>query len=102
MSPKELLSCVERDIEIVFIDEVGFNQDLAPLYGYSKVGTKCSYSKLPKSNNFSVTAAMSTRGLIGFQIFKRSVKGADFCGFYCKFGKLSPNLRTDEVHLSLR
>ena len=82
LTSRYLLSSINRSHEIVFIDEVGFNQNLSPLYGYTKAGTRCSIIRPFKSTNYSVVAATTSEQLVALQIFKGSVKSQDFCGFF--------------------
>lgn len=70
-----------RSHEIVFVDEVGFNQNFCPLYGYAKAGERWHVIAPVKSTNFSVIAAMTSEQLLAIQFFKGSVKTEDFCGF---------------------
>ncbi len=78
---KQILSSINRGHEIVFIDEVGFNQNLTPLYEYAESGKRCSVVSSFKSNNFLVIAATTSQELLCLQIFKSSVKSEDFSGF---------------------
>ena len=61
---------------------MGFNQNLAPLYGYSHAGERCHMVAPLKSTNFSVIAATTADGLLDDQIFKGSVKSKDSGGFF--------------------
>lgn len=82
LTSRYILSSIKRNHDIIFIDEVGFNINMTPLYGYAKKGDRCSTISPFKSTNYSVIAAMSCNGLLGFQILKGSAKSEDFCGFF--------------------
>lgn len=77
----ELISALKGNMEIIFIDETGFNQSLVPLYGYSKVGEKCWVKTNAKTQNYTVLAAITRTQVLGFQIFKGSVTAEDFGAF---------------------
>jgi len=48
---QEFLSGMRSDVELIFIDESGFQQTLILLYGYSKVGAKCMVNSRTRSDN---------------------------------------------------
>lgn len=54
---------------------------MMPLYGYSKKGTKAVSLTQPKSQNYSLLAAISDDSIDAFIVFKGSVKSGDFNGF---------------------
>ena len=39
---RSFLTHIKNGIEMIFIDETGFNNNMKPLYGYSKVGERCN------------------------------------------------------------
>ena len=78
---RKLLYCIDNEYEVVYIDEVGFNRQMAPLYGYAPSGERCFVVSPAKSKNYSVVVAMTAEGYLGFQIFNGSVKSQDFAGF---------------------
>jgi len=84
LTSRYLLSSINRSHQIVFIDEVSFNQNLSPLYGYAKTGKRCSIVRPFKSTNYSVIAATTSESLVALQIIKGLVKSQDFCGFFAK------------------
>ena len=51
---------------LVFVDEMGTNTSLAPLYAYSPKGTR-SYAQVPRNRgpNTTLLASMSLKGMYG-------------------------------------
>ena len=78
---RRFLSAERAGKEIIFIDETGFNQQMIPLYGYSKIGERCLVSANFRSQNYTVIAAITKSRILGYQIFKGSVKAEDFGSF---------------------
>ena len=56
---RSFLTHVKNGIEIIFTDETGFNNDMKPLYGYSKVDEKCCAKKANNSENYTVISAIT-------------------------------------------
>ena len=73
------------DVEIIFIDESAFNIDnQGRVYGWSKKGIPIIQTVPAKIENTTLCAAISNKGVIGYQIFERGMKGPDFLGFMSK------------------
>ena len=89
------LSAEKSDLELIFIDESGFNNSLAPLYGYSKIGQKCFVAAKSKSVNYSVIAAVAKEKMLGFQIIKGGVTANCFGAFLCNLLKYNQTLLTN-------
>ena len=89
---RKLLSA-ERDGKIIiFIDETGFNQQMIPQYGYSKIGEKCLISADLRSQNYSVIAAITKLKIVGYQIFKGGVNAEDFGSFIASLLNSNPEI----------
>ena len=59
------------DVEIIFIDESGFNIDnQGRVYGWSKKGVPIIQNVPLKIKNTTLCAAISNKGVIGYQIFE--------------------------------
>ncbi len=97
----EILYCLKNNWFFIFVDEVGFNKNLVPLYGYSKTGTRIQSTTAEKGINYSVIAAMSNEGFICFQIFKGSVKAGDFWYFMVELLKICLNRNKDRKYIFL-
>jgi transposase len=69
------------DSEFIYIDESSFNINGRNSWGWAKKGTTPTASFPRKSQNYSLIAAMTYEGIIGYQIVKGGVKGEDFYGF---------------------
>lgn len=78
---QEIIKHKRLDRNFIYIDETGFNNYVIPIFGYSEIGKKLVYPVKPKTHNFSVLAAISEEGLIGYQVFNKGVKGQDFGAF---------------------
>ncbi len=78
---RQMVIALIQETELIFIDETGFNQSLAPIYGYSKVGQKCMITSGLKTQNYSVIAAITKSKVLGFQIYKGSISSEEFGGF---------------------
>lgn len=78
---KEMITAMMRNIELIFIDETGFNQSLCSLYGYSRIGENYLVEGTIKSENYTVIAAITQSRILGYQIFKGGVNAQDFGGF---------------------
>ena len=87
-----ILSAERSGKEIIFIDETGFNQQMVPLYGYSKIGESCFVSANLKSQNYSVVAAITKSKIIGYQIFKGSVAAEEFGSFIASLLNENPEI----------
>lgn len=70
--------------KFIYLDETGFNNTLIPIHGYCKKNQSLLYSGPPKCPNISVLAAMTDDGLMGYQIFEKSVTARDFAAFIIK------------------
>lgn len=76
-----LLRAMQNNYNIIYVDEVGFNQNMIKNYGFSKRKKQIKMITPPKSDNYSVIAALNVEGFLGFQIFRGAVKSEDFCCF---------------------
>jgi len=54
---------------------------LIPIYGYSKIGQRCSVGTFAKGKNFSVITAITKGQILGFQIFIGGVNATAFGAF---------------------
>lgn len=89
----EMIGVYYQKRSVVYIDESAFHIGMQQLYGYSQKGAKAVSITQPKSINYSLLAAIRNEGIIAFQIFRGSVKSADFNGF---MARLISNLGLDE------
>ena len=79
--------------KMIFIDEVSFNQDLAPIYGYSQIGKPAHSVKRRKGENYSIVAAITKSQFLGFQIFKISIAVQVFAYFLVFLLEAHPRLK---------
>ena len=79
--------------EVIYIDEVSFNQDLVPIYGYSQIGKPAFSTKRVKGQNHSVVAAVTRNRFLGFQIFHTSVAAKEFGFFIISLLNAYPEIR---------
>ena len=93
----ELTNHMLEGKEIIYIDEVSFNQDLVPIYGYSRIGKPALSTKRVKGKNFSVAAAVTKDKFLGFQIFKTSVAAQEFGFFLVSLLQKYPEIREDRA-----
>jgi hypothetical protein len=95
------LSQIKQEAQMIFIDESGFNNHVIPIFGYAKKGRKCVVEVHPKTSNISVLAAITQSCLLGFQIFRGSVKAKDFGCFLINLIEFSPEIlgRKDPMFL---
>lgn len=63
---QEIIKHLKLDRNFVFLDETGFNNFVIPIFGYSQVGKRLVYPVKPKSCNYSVLAAITKDGIIGY------------------------------------
>ena len=92
MVVRETLGFFKAGYKFVYLDETGFNNNLIPIYNYSKKGEK-AFCLCPKqSKNISVLAAISSSGLIGYQAFQGSVKAKDFGSFLITLIQNTPEI----------
>ena len=54
-----------RGYNPIYIDENGFNEQLATVFGYAKVGERCVVKTPPRSYNISVLTAVSNEKFFG-------------------------------------
>ena len=80
---KTLLFCFDKRYHMIYLDESGFNIYMTTRYHYAPKGDRISADMEKKSSNYSYIGAIDYLGLIGFMIFKGSVKQEDFFGFLC-------------------
>ena len=80
----ELLAFHDLGFKMIYLDESSFNLNLSNLYGYAKKNEKFVSVVPPKSENISLLAAVSDDGILGFMVFKGSVKGNDYGAFILK------------------
>ena len=88
----EISQHISEKKEIIYIDEVSFNQDMVPIYGYSQIGKPAFATKRVKGENFSVVAAVTNRSFLGFQIFKTSIAAQEFGFFLVSLLKAYPEI----------
>ena len=95
MVRKRRLICqqLQRKRDVIYIDEVEFNQEILPIFGYSQIGKKASAKKRPKSENYSVVAAITKNYPLGFQIFKTNVAANEFEYFLITLLKAHPEIQ---------
>ena len=89
---RKILSYEKFGKEIIYIDETGFNQQMTPLYGYSKIGERCLVTTGLKGQNYSVIAAITKSKILGYQIIKGSIKADDFGAFIASLLNNNPNI----------
>jgi len=77
----ELLRYIKAGVEVIYLDETGFNQSQIPFYGYSKKGERCEINSKPKTANLTVISAITKEKVLGYQMFKGGVNADDFGGF---------------------
>jgi hypothetical protein len=61
-----------------FIDETGFKESLVALYGYSKRRSPARIVSGKNGGNYSLICAITDEQVLGFHVFKESVKAQDF------------------------
>ena len=83
---------IQNDREIIFLDEILFNQDLMPIYGYSKIGKKAYAVKRAPGEIYTIIAAITKNKFLGFQIFKSSVTAFEFGFFLISLLKSYPEI----------
>lgn len=97
---KYIISLLETDYEIIYVDECSFQACMAPTYAWAKKGKRLPVVVEPKSVNITLLAAMSRQGLIGIQIFSGAAKSEDFNGFLVSLWE-SEGADDDEVRRAI-
>jgi transposase len=81
---KRALYYYSMNYTIIYIDESGFNGSLHPKRGYSLRGEICRIKYIgEKTKNVSLLCAVTGKGVLGYMLFKGSVKASDFTYFLC-------------------
>jgi DNA-binding NarL/FixJ family response regulator len=86
------LNKVEGDTRFVFVDESGFNNQIIPIFGWARKGQRCVVRTFPQTHNTTVITAITQHDILGFQIFRGSVKGRDFGCFLMNLIEYYPDL----------
>ena len=83
---------VHKNREVIFLDEVGFNQDLMPFFGYSEVGKSAYAVKRATGDNYTAIAAMTKTRFMGYQVFRGAASTFDFGFFFISLLKTYPDI----------
>ena len=78
---------------IIAIDETGINSQLVPVYIWARKGKKVVLNVPPRTTNTSVLAAVSLKGICGFQLFNGAVTALDFGAFICSLINSHPTIK---------
>ena len=70
---EEIINHIRVGRKFIYIDETGFNTFVTPISGYAKKSEKCVYEYKKRTNNFSVIAAMTEDGILGYQSSKKEL-----------------------------
>ena len=95
---QKILEYLNKNVEFIYIDETGFNQNFSPFYSYSKKGEKSIIKTPPKGDNYSVIAAITSKKFLSYQIFHGSIKADDFGGFVTKIFTEIPELKNKRLN----
>jgi len=80
---KKIAYALHQNLKVIFIDETSIHLGLGPHYGWGKKGKKLSAPVPPKSENYTVIAAITPSQVLGCQVAKGGIKAGDFIGFLC-------------------
>ncbi len=83
----DLLKIFMEDFSPISIDESSFNLCLRPTHAWGTAGKIISGKRPAKSCNYSLLAAMDINEIIGWMLFKGSVKKGDFFTFLMELVK---------------
>ena len=79
-----LIWCFGTRTRMIFVDETGLSFNIQPRYGFSLQGQTPYAQSKSISQNYSIIMAMDNFGILGFMIFKESVKSEDYIAFLYK------------------
>lgn len=66
--------------------------------GYAKKGKRCIIRAKNKGNNISLIAAITKKRLLGYQIFRSSIKANDFAEFIIEILNQFPEIKDNRSH----
>lgn len=72
-----MASYLSSEIKFIYLDESSFNTNIVPTYGFSVKNTKCTMSLTNRGYNISLISCVSENEILGFIIFKGSIKAKD-------------------------
>ena len=76
------------DLWPIYIDEASFNLEIRRNYTWTKKGKVMSAIRPPKSTNYSLLAAMDLKRIVGWMVFRGSVKKEDYFSFLMSLNKI--------------
>lgn len=84
---------MKKDVEIIFIDETGFNQSLTHTYGYSKIGERCVIETAARTTNITVLAAITKGRILCYQLLEGSSRANEFGAFLSNLIRRVPDIK---------
>jgi len=84
---KQLVYSLWNKYQVIFI-EASIYCNLKRQYGWGQKGLKLSVTNFPRSQNFTIIAAISDSAVLGCQVLKGGMKKNDFISFICHLARV--------------